>query len=93
MSQEQLAALIAKLQEDAGLREKLKGAVDIDAAVALAQEAGFDVSNADWLKYQTQQTQELSDVQLEGVAGGCAGTLSTATIGCCNTNDCYTNNC
>ncbi len=93
MSEEQLAALLAKLKEDAGLQEKLKGAANLDAALAMAQEAGFDVSKADWLKYQTQQTQELSDVQLEGVAGGCAGTLSTATIGCCNTNDCYTNEC
>jgi predicted ribosomally synthesized peptide with nif11-like leader len=73
MSQEQLAALIAKLQEDAGLREKLKGAVDLDAAVALAQEAGFDVSKADWMKYQARETLELSDEELEDVAGGGTG--------------------
>jgi predicted ribosomally synthesized peptide with nif11-like leader len=70
MSEEQLAALLAKLKEDAGLQEKLKGAADLDAAVAMAQEAGFDVSKADWLKYQTQQTQDLSDEELEAVAGG-----------------------
>jgi predicted ribosomally synthesized peptide with nif11-like leader len=70
MSEEQLAALLAKLKDDPGLQEKLKGAADLDAAVALAKEAGFDVSKADWLKYQTQQTQELSDEELEGVAGG-----------------------
>ena len=50
MSEEQLTALLAKLKEDAGLQEKLKGAADLDAAVALAKEAGFDVSKADWLK-------------------------------------------
>jgi hypothetical protein len=33
-----------------GFREKLKGAADLDTAVALANEAGFDVSKADWLK-------------------------------------------
>ena len=70
MSEEQLSALLAKLKEDAGLREKLQGAADLDAAVAMAQEAGFDVSKADWLKYQSQQTQDLSDEELEGVAGG-----------------------
>ena len=70
MSEEQLAALLAKLKDDAGLREKLKGAADLDAAVAMAQEAGFDVSKANWLKYQTQQTQDLSDEELEAVAGG-----------------------
>ena len=70
MSEEQLSALLAKLKEDAGLREKLQGAGDLDAAVALAKEAGFDLSKADWLKYQAKQTLELSDEELEGVAGG-----------------------
>ena len=70
MSEEQLTALLAKIKEDAGLQEKLKGAADLDAAVALAKEAGFDVSKADWLKYQAKQTIELSDEELEGVAGG-----------------------
>jgi len=70
MSEEQLAALLAKLKDDAGLQEKLEGAADLDAAVALAKEAGFDVTKANWLKYQTKQTLELSDEELEGVAGG-----------------------
>ena len=70
MSEEQLTALLAKIKEDAGLQEKLKGAADLDAAVALIKEAGFDVSKADWLKYQGEQTLELSDEELEGVAGG-----------------------
>jgi predicted ribosomally synthesized peptide with nif11-like leader len=70
MSEEQIAALLAKIKDDAGLQEKLKGAADLDAAVALAKEAGFDVSKADWLKYQAKQTIELSDEELEGVAGG-----------------------
>jgi predicted ribosomally synthesized peptide with nif11-like leader len=70
MSEEQLAALLAKLKDDAGLQEKLKGAADLDAAVALAKEAGFDVSKADWLRHQAKQTIELSDEELEGVAGG-----------------------
>jgi len=70
MSEEQLTALLAKLKEDEGLREKLKGAADLDAAVAMAQEAGFDVSKADWLKHQAKQSMGLSDEELEGVAGG-----------------------
>ena len=70
MSEQQLTDLLAKIKEDAGLQEKLKGAADLDAAVALAKEAGFDVSKADWLKYQAQQALELSDEELEGVAGG-----------------------
>ena len=70
MSEEQLSALLAKLKEDAVLQEKLKGADDLDAAVAMAKEAGFDVSKADLLKYQAKQTLELSDEELEGVTGG-----------------------
>ena len=70
MSEEQLAALLAKLKEDAGLQEKLKGAADLDAVLAIAKEAGFDVSKAEWLRYQAKQTIELSDEELEGVAGG-----------------------
>ena len=70
MSEEQLSALLAKLKEDAGLQEKLKGAADLDAALAMAKEAGFDVSKADWLKYQSKQTLELTDEELERVAGG-----------------------
>ena len=70
MSEEQLAALLAKLKDDAGLREKLQDAAGLDTAVALAKEAGFYLSKADLLKYQAQQTLELSDEELKGVAGG-----------------------
>jgi predicted ribosomally synthesized peptide with nif11-like leader len=70
MSEEQLAALFAKLKDDAALQEKLKGAADLDAAVAIAKEAGFDISKADLLRYQAKQTIELSNEELEGVAGG-----------------------
>jgi predicted ribosomally synthesized peptide with nif11-like leader len=82
MSEEQLTALLAKIKEDAGLQEKLKGAADIDAAIALVKEAGFDVSKADWLKYQANQTLELSDEELEDVAGG-TGCKNPALSGGC----------
>ncbi len=70
MSEEQLTTLVTKLNDDAELREKLKGAADLDAAVAIAKEAGFDVSKADWLKHQAKQTLMLTDAELEGVTGG-----------------------
>jgi predicted ribosomally synthesized peptide with nif11-like leader len=82
MSEEQLSALLAKLKDDAGLQEKLKGAADLDAAVAIAKEAGFDVSKAAWLRYQANQTLELSDEVMEGVAGGRQGCVSTRWQGC-----------
>jgi len=79
MSEEQLSALLAKLNEDEGLQEKLKGAADLDALLAIAKDAGFDVSKADWLKYQARKTLELSDEELERVAGG---NLTDGTDGC-----------
>ena len=36
----------------------------------MAQEAGFDVSKADWLRYQAKETLELTDEELDIVAGG-----------------------
>ena len=84
MSEEQLAALIAKLKDDEGLQEKLKGASDLDAVLVIAKEAGFDVSKADWLRYQANQTLELSDEELEGVAGGCS-----IVIGVSHKSDCW----
>ena len=78
MSEEQLAALLAKLKNDGGLQEKLKGAADPDAAVALVKEAGFDISKDDWLKYRLEQPFELSDEELDAVSGGQA----TMAYGC-----------
>ena len=69
MSEEQLSALLAKLKEDVGLLEKLKAAADLDSAAAIAKEAGYAVSKADWLTHQAQLRQ-ISDEELEEVAGG-----------------------
>ena len=64
MSEEQLKAFLEKVKADTSLQEKLKAA-DADAVAAIAKEAGFSIS-ADDLKAQS----ELSDEELEGVAGG-----------------------
>jgi len=70
MSEEQLSALLAKLKEDAGLMEALKSSTNLDAAVTMAKEAGFDVSKEDWFSYQSTGGIPLSDGDLEGVSGG-----------------------
>jgi predicted ribosomally synthesized peptide with nif11-like leader len=70
MSEEQLSAFLAKLEDDVGLQEKLKGADDLDAVVAIAQEAGYELGKENLLRHQANQPVELSDEQLEGVAGG-----------------------
>ena len=64
MSEEQLKAFIAK--GDSNLQEKLNAAADNDAVVAIAKEAGFSISADDLTKAQS----ELSEEELEGVAGG-----------------------
>jgi predicted ribosomally synthesized peptide with nif11-like leader len=79
MSEEQLTALLAKVNEDAELRETFKRAADLDAAIAMAKEAGFDVSKEDWDRHQAQNKLELSDEELEELAGGtCLYTMSAA---------------
>jgi predicted ribosomally synthesized peptide with nif11-like leader len=70
MSLEQLGALVERLKQDKMLMAKLKSARNIDDAEAIAKEAGFKVRKADWLKYQAQQTLELSPQELESVSGG-----------------------
>jgi hypothetical protein len=36
----------------------------------MAKQAGFDISKADWLRFQARDTLELNDEGLEAVAGG-----------------------
>ena len=75
MSEDQLSSLIAKLQADDDFRQKLQNCADLDEAVLIAKEAGFEVSKADWVRYQATKTTELSDAELEAAAGG-AGWLT-----------------
>ena len=71
MSKDQLSALLLRVKEDKEFAEKLKNAGDLDAAQVIAQEAGFDVTKEDWLSYKEEM--ELSDEDLEGIAGGSGG--------------------
>ena len=66
MSDEQLKAFLEKVKGDTSLQEKLKAASDVDAVVSLAKEEGFSISVDDLKNAQS----ELSDEELEGVAGG-----------------------
>lgn len=70
MADDQLTALIAALRDDLPFRSRFSGAASLDAALAIANEAGFSVTKADWLRHQARQTLELSDEELAEVAGG-----------------------
>ena len=66
MSEEQLKAFLEKVKADTSLQEKLKAAADANAVAAIAKEAGFSISADDLKNVQS----DLSDEELEGVAGG-----------------------
>ena len=67
MPEEQLKAFLEKVKADTTLQEKLKAAADANAVVEIAKEAGFSISADDLNKAQSK---ELSDKELESVAGG-----------------------
>ena len=77
MSEDQLKAFVEKVKGDTSLQEKLKAASDADAVVSIAKEEGFSISIDD-IKAQLLELSdeagdvELSDEELEGVAGGVA---------------------
>ena len=66
MSEEQLKAFWTAVTANEGLQEQLKAAADADAVVAIAKSAGFAISAEELQRAQA----ELSDEELEGVAGG-----------------------
>ena len=69
ISEEQLKAFIAKVQADTSLKEQLK-AEGADP-VAIAKAAGFSITTEDLKEHrQTLSDDELSDDELESVAGG-----------------------
>ena len=67
MSEEQLKAFLEKAKGDTSLQEKLKAAADVNAVVSIAKDAGFMIAVYD---LKNAQSAELSDKELEGVAGG-----------------------
>ena len=67
MSEEQLKAFIAKVQGDKSLQDQLNSE-DADV-LSIANAAGFSISTEDLNAYR----ENLSDVELEGVAGGVIG--------------------
>ena len=78
MSEEQLKAFLEKVKSDTSLQEKLKAASDADAVVAIAKDAGFVISPGELQKLQT----DLSEQELEGVAGGTEEQLEVTVNWC-----------
>ena len=66
MSEEQLKGFLEAVAADATLQEQLKAAADAEAVVAIAKTAGFAIFVEELKRAQA----ELSEQELEGVAGG-----------------------
>lgn len=72
MSQAEVARFVADLKGDPALLERVRSnAGGIDSIVVLAREQGYDITADEAKAYIQQQTsQDLSDAQLDAVAGG-----------------------
>ena len=79
MAEEQLKAFIAKVQADTSLQEQLK-AQNADV-IAIAKAAGFVIQTSEVLDGAQANRANLSENELESIAGGAAGNADTSTIG------------
>ena len=78
MSSEQLQLFIEKVKSDNDLAEKLKGVQSDEQVIAIAKELGFTITNDD-LESLLPEEQDLTEDQLEAVAGGFG--FSIAAVG------------
>ena len=81
MREEALKSFLEAVKADAGLQEQLKAAADDDSIVAIAKEAGFVIA-AEELKKQADT--EISDKELESVAGGNQSAVKMTTVIVCS---------
>ena len=76
MSKEQLKAFLEKVKGDTSLQEKLKAAADANAVTAIAENSGYKISTEDIEKFMS----DLTDKELEGVAGGVVYQSQNGTV-------------
>lgn len=79
MSQAEAERFVADLKQDSGMLEELKTqATSIDAVAEFARGKGYDLSADDARAYiQAQASHELTDQELDAVAGGKSSTNIT----------------
>jgi predicted ribosomally synthesized peptide with nif11-like leader len=85
MSEEQLKAFLEKVKADASLQEKLKGAKTLEEVISIAKENGHEFT-ADALdqslQFSIDKVSELTDEDLEYVAGGKKGPFASWLLPC-----------
>ena len=76
MSKEQLKALVGKVASDTELSDKIGAATTAEAVIEIAKAAGFSITSEDiqlllsLLSEVSEEEEELTDDDLENVAGG-----------------------
>ena len=81
MSKEQLKALVDKVASGTELSDKIGAATTAEAVIEIAKAAGFSITSEDiqlllsLLSEVSEEEEELTDDDLENVAGGVWGTL------------------
>ena len=76
MSKEQLKALVEKVASDTELSDKIGAATTAEAVIEIAKAAGFSITSEDiqlllsLLSEVSEEEEELTDDDLENVAGG-----------------------
>jgi predicted ribosomally synthesized peptide with nif11-like leader len=83
VSEKGVAALLQRLESDQGFRERLEAAPTNEARKQMIEDAGFDVQPSDRSTALSMiGLQELSDADLEKIAGGVSTTaVATAAVG------------
>ena len=76
MSLEQLKAFLAKAKGDSSLQKRLKATKSSEDIVNIAKEYGHE--------FTSEHMTQLSDEELEGVAGGTAKSLLLIILGLCH---------
>ena len=75
MSEDQLQAFVAALKSSTELQSKVKSAASVDDVLAIAKDAGFAIQAE-----ELRLIQQISDEELESVAGGTIWTVVTPLI-------------
>ena len=78
MSQAAVEAFVKRTEEDEAFRNELLEANSQEARIQLVRDAGYDVTADDLAELRRQVAEELSEEDLEKIAGGAAGQTTWA---------------
>lgn len=81
MPQEQFQAFLEHLRSNPTLQQALREATAVDTVVRLAADAGFTIAPDDLRPMASAELSELSEAELEEVAGGMGFNLDTFFCG------------